>query len=129
MGGERAATARKRLKGEICALCGYHIPDPPERSGERTCGRCEAAAPRRRVVLMNFLALHDGWRVTFLEADCRTSLPRRLMFATEEKIIDAAKRGGAEFTSATRCDLEHAIQNGRGGVWLNLTRGQYARLL
>lgn len=127
MGGERAATTRKRLRGEICALCGYHIPDPPERPGERFCGRCEGARPRRRI-LMNFMLRGECWFVAFLEADCRTSLARKLRFTTEEKIYELAERGGAEMTSEARSMLAHGISIGRGGVWLNLTPEQYARL-
>ena len=77
---------------------------------------------------MNFMHRPGGWSVAFLEADCRTSLRRKLVFATEDKIFDLAKRGGAELTSEARSMLEHGINIGRGGVWLNLTATQYRRL-
>jgi hypothetical protein len=77
---------------------------------------------------MNFMLAGGAWHVAFLEAVCKTSLRRKLSFAIPEKILDMARRGGAELTSATRCDLETAIRTGRGGVWLNLTPDQYARL-
>jgi hypothetical protein len=35
---------------------------------------------------------------------------------------------GAEFNLAGRQAIEHGIGMGRGGVWLSLTREQYARL-
>ena len=63
---------------------------------------------------MNFLYLREGWRVSFLEADCKTSLRKKLVFAFPEKIIDLAKRGGADFTSASRADIDYAINIGRG---------------
>ena len=77
---------------------------------------------------MNFV-LRDGWSITFLEADCKTSLKRKLHFATADKIIDLASRGGADLTSASRCNLDYAISIGRGGIWLNLTPDQYLKLL
>jgi hypothetical protein len=76
---------------------------------------------------MNFM-LRDVWLISFLEADCKTSLPVKLNFAIPEKVFDMARRGGADMTSASRADLENAISKGRGGVWLNLTPEQYAKL-
>jgi hypothetical protein len=76
---------------------------------------------------MNFM-LREVWLISFLEPDCKTSLPVKLNFAIPEKIFDMAKRGGADMTSASRADLENAISKGRGGVWLNLTPDQYAKL-
>jgi hypothetical protein len=39
-----------------------------------------------------------------------------------------ARRGEAWGTSEARQMLEHAIETGRGGVYLRLTPAQYARL-
>ena len=50
------------------------------------------------------------------------------MFADPEKIRELARRGEAWGTSEARQMLEHAIDTGRGGVYLQLTQGQYARL-
>ena len=77
---------------------------------------------------MNYAHMKEGWRVTFLDADCKTPLPKRLTFASSDKIVQLAKNGGADFTSASRCDLENGIQIGRGGMWLNLTAEQYQKL-
>ena len=77
---------------------------------------------------MNFMYGPSGWYISFREADCYTSLPRKLNFASEEKILDLAERGGAPLTSETRAMLAHGISIGRGGVWLNLTSAQYQLL-
>jgi hypothetical protein len=69
-----------------------------------------------------------GWQVQFLEADLKTSLPRKLTFTDPEKIRELARRGEAWGTSESRQILEHAIETGRGGVYLRLTPAQYARL-
>jgi hypothetical protein len=65
--------------------------------------------------LVNFMHSRNGWHISFPEADCHTSLPRKLNFATEEKIFDLAERGGAEFTSEALAMLEHGTRVGRGG--------------
>ena len=62
-----------------------------------------------------------GWQVQFLEADLKTPLPRRLTFSDPEKIRELARRGEAWGTSEARQMLEHAIDQGRGGVYLRLT--------
>ena len=64
----------------------------------------------------------SGWQVQFLEADLKTPLPRKLTFADAEKIRELARRGEAWGDSESRQMLEHAIENGRGGVYLRLTR-------
>jgi hypothetical protein len=70
----------------------------------------------------------QGWQVQFLEADLRTPLPRTLTFTDPDKIRELARRGEAWNDSESRQMLEHAIETGRGGVYLRLTPDQYARL-
>jgi hypothetical protein len=77
---------------------------------------------------MHFQNARQGWRVTFLEQDLKTSLPRAFVFQDPAKIVEMAKRGGADNTSADRQALEHGISIGRGGVSLNLTPEQYKAL-
>jgi hypothetical protein len=77
---------------------------------------------------MNFMMAKDGWAVSFLEEDCKTSLPRHFVFQSELKILDLARNGGAEFNLAGRQAIEHGIGMGRGSVWLSLTRDQYDKL-
>ena len=69
-----------------------------------------------------------GWQVQFLEPDLKTSLPRKFTFADPEKIRELARRGEAWGDSESRQMLEHAIETGRGGVYLRLTPEQYRKL-
>jgi hypothetical protein len=69
-----------------------------------------------------------GWQVQFLESDLKTPLPRKLTFTDPEKIRELARRGGAWRDSESRQMLRHAIENGRGGIYLRLTPEQYGRL-
>jgi hypothetical protein len=70
----------------------------------------------------------SGWQVQFLEADLRTPLPRKLTFTDPDKIREVARRGEAWNDSESRQMLDHAIETGRGGVFLRLTPDQYSRL-
>jgi hypothetical protein len=36
---------------------------------------------------MNYAHMKEGWRVTFLEADCKTPLPKRLTFASGKFLL------------------------------------------
>jgi hypothetical protein len=72
--------------------------------------------------------LRSGWQVQFLECDLKTPLPRTFTFADPEKIRELARRGEAWGTSEARQMLEYALENGRGGFYLNLTPAQYAKL-
>jgi hypothetical protein len=74
------------------------------------------------------MLLKDGWAVSFLEEDGKTSLPRHFVFRDELKILALARHGGAEFNLAGRQAIEHGIEMGRGSVWLKLTPEQYAKL-
>jgi hypothetical protein len=76
---------------------------------------------------MSFM-LREAWHCAFLEADCKTSLPRKLDFKDERKIIEIAERVGSGLNLETRQALEHGIEIGRGGVWLELTGDQYKKL-
>ena len=69
---------------------------------------------------MSFFS-RSGWQVQFLEGDLKTPLPRKFTFADTEKIRELARRGEAWGDSESRQMLEHAIENGRGGVYLRLT--------
>jgi hypothetical protein len=75
-----------------------------------------------------YFFLRSGWQVQFLEPDLKTPLPRKFTFADPEKIRELARRGEAWGDSESRQMLEHAIDTGRGGVYLRLTPAQYAKL-
>jgi hypothetical protein len=58
----------------------------------------------------------------------KAPLSRKLTFSAPEKIRELARRGEAWRDSESRQMLEHAIETGRGGVYLRLTPEQYGRL-
>lgn len=122
MGGERAATTRMRESGRICCACKVPLDPPP--AIERYCTRCQ---PRHRIY-MHYMHTHRGWLCQFMLEDVRTPLGKRFTFQDPQKVVEMAKKGGAEFTSADRQALEYGINMGRGAVWLNLTREQLAKL-
>jgi hypothetical protein len=82
--------------------------------------------PSHQVYMYFFL--RSGWQVQFLEPDLKTPLPRKLTFSNPEKITELARRGEAWGTSEAKQMLEHAIETGRGGIYLRLTPEQYERL-
>ena len=84
-------------------------------------------APTHHRVLMSFM-LNRGWHVSFLEEDCRTSLPVHLTFAHPDKIIEIYERWGEDRKLEDKSALGYAINMGRGSVWLILSPEQYARL-
>jgi hypothetical protein len=126
MGGERASTARMRLAGKSCCNCRRSLP-PPHQGGERYCSKCGASRKLRRRVYMSFM-LADGWYCQFLEEDLKTPLPRKLTLADPAKVVEMAERGGYSMHLEGRQALDRAIEVGRGGVWLELTEEQYAKL-
>ena len=75
-------------------------------------------------VYMSFFFM-EGLQVQFLSPDLKTALPNKLTFADPEKIRELATQGEAMGTPESRQMLEHAIETGRGGVYLKLARGQY----
>ena len=77
---------------------------------------------------MHFMLMPSGWRITFIEADLKTSLPRWYIFQDSAKVIEMAARGSADSMSADKAALNYAIEKGRGSVWLNLTAEQYGKL-
>lgn len=76
---------------------------------------------------MHFM-FRKGWFCQFLEEDLKTPLPRKMVFADDRKIFEIAKRGGFTLNIAGRREIEEAIRKGSGGIWLDLTPEQYAKL-
>ena len=76
---------------------------------------------------MSFMS-RGGWFCSFLEPDLKTALPRKLNFSDKQKIFEIAERVGASHNLETRQALQHGIEIGRGGVWLELTQTQYEKL-
>ena len=79
-------------------------------------------------IYMSFMLMKQTWSCQFLEEDLKTSLPRKLTFATSDKILDLAERTGALRDLAYQQAIEHGISGGRGGGWLMLTGEQYGKL-
>ena len=69
-----------------------------------------------------------GWYCQFLEEDLKTSLPRKFTLATSDKVMELVERAGGVKNTEARQALEYGINIGRGGVFLNLTEEQYAKL-
>jgi hypothetical protein len=116
MGGERASTTRLRLAGGICCNCKISLP-PAHTPGEKLGTKSQAASGSKRRVYLHFM-LRAGWHCQFLEADLKTSLPKKLTLPDPETLIQLAERGGYDASLEGRKALEHVIETGRGGVWL-----------
>jgi hypothetical protein len=76
MGGERASTTRMRLAARICSNCKLSVP-PPHMPDEKFCPKCQTASGPKRRVYLHFMS-RTGWHCQFLEADLKTSLPKKL---------------------------------------------------
>jgi hypothetical protein len=76
---------------------------------------------------MQYMDRRNGWYVSFLEADCKTSLPVKLTFGTADKIRIMYQRFGSQLQEDKHA-LEHGIRIGRGGAWITLNKEQYQRL-
>jgi hypothetical protein len=125
VGGERASTVRQVRSGKVCALCRRPLPQP-HTAGEQLCAMCRAASGRHRVY-MSYMQ-RDGWHCHFLEPDLKTAVREGLHFRSDQKIREIAERGGCNMNLEARQSLDHGIEIGRGGVWLELTEEQYRRL-
>ena len=77
---------------------------------------------------MHFMKIDRGWFCQFLEQDLKTSLPRKLTFASPEKIREMYDRFGIDKKLEDRSALDYGINTGRGSVWLSLTPEQYSKL-
>ena len=78
-------------------------------------------------IYMSFM-LRAGWHCQFLEEDLKTSLPRKVTLDSRAKLLELAERGGSNLNLEGRQALDHGIENGRGGMWLDLSEEQYAKL-
>src|SRR5579863_2351879 len=125
MGSERSSTVRQIREGRICALCRDSLP-PPHTLGEQLCGKCRSERKRHRVYL-SFMH-RESWYCQFLEEDLKTSLPRKLIFRSHQKVRELAERGGCALNLETLQALNHGLETGRGGVWLELSEEQYLKL-
>jgi hypothetical protein len=80
----------------------------------------------RHLVFMSFI--HEkGWRCSFCNAD-RTPISRRVVFRGADKVFETARRGNGISNEIDRLCFQQEIAIGKGGVWLELTEGQYTSL-
>jgi len=56
-------------------------------------------------------------------------LAKKLTVKSNEKVREIARRGGAEMSLDSIHALDHGIEIGCGGTWLELTEDQYRKLL
>ena len=75
---------------------------------------------------MHFM-LYEGWYCQFLEADLKTSLPKKLTNRIN-KSLQMAERGMPNMTNEERQRIQRDIANGRGGIWLDLSKKQYLKI-
>ena len=80
----------------------------------------------KRVFLQ--FSFRQGWYCQFLEEDGKTPLPRTVMLEDQRKLFELVKRGGFTLNISGRQEIEEAIRKKGGGVWLELTPEQYAKL-
>jgi len=83
--------------------------------------------PARHRVYMSFFVRH-GWQVQFMEADLKTVLPRLLVFAESDKLLEIFERWGVDRKMEDRSAFEYAIRVGRGGIYLDLSHEEYLKL-
>jgi hypothetical protein len=76
-----------------------------------------------------YFLFRNGWQCQFLEKDLKTPLPRKLCFATPDKVIELVKRGGGITDQESELMMDRAIAKGRSGISLRLTEEQYAKLI
>jgi hypothetical protein len=76
---------------------------------------------------MHFM-IRDGWHCQFLEEDLKTPLPKRLTFGDVSKVRELAEKGRAFANLEARHAFNQGVEVGRGGIYLQLTEEQYAKL-
>jgi hypothetical protein len=76
---------------------------------------------------MSFMC-RQGWCCPFLEEDLKTPLPRTITTKDPAKVIEMAEHGGYRLNLEGRQALDHAIENGRFGISLELSGAQYQKL-
>ncbi|MGF7181444.1 hypothetical protein HDF11_002962 [Tunturiibacter psychrotolerans] len=77
---------------------------------------------------MHFMLIGHGWLCQFLEPDLKTSLPRKLTFKEPDKKREMFERFSIEKGQVDSQALEFGINQGRGSIYLSLTRDQYLKL-
>jgi hypothetical protein len=90
--------------------------------------RLSAQAPRKHRVLMSF-RYWNAWDVIFFDFDrMRTELPRRARFATDEALVEFARRAGGPKALEDRNIFEMMMRKKSGEITLELIDEQYNKL-
>jgi hypothetical protein len=76
-------------------------------------------------ILLQFQHYQEFWRVSFLEADCKTNLPLKINFSSPDKIREMYRRHAKARMLEDEQAVEHGIEIGRGGFWLEVNEDQY----
>lgn len=99
-----------------------------KRAEAREEERRRQMAPRR--VYMSYFVRGEGqWCCGFLEPDLKTQIGRGCLFASADKLRDLVARTPTKLVAQDRNAFEHGLTTGRGGVWLEITAEQYAKLV
>jgi hypothetical protein len=86
-----------------------------------------ADLPKTRKIYMSFFCRGE-WVCGFLEIDLKTPVCRRRTFASVNKIRELIDRTPTKMNLEDRSMLEHDIEKGRGGLYLDVTEEQYEKL-
>jgi hypothetical protein len=81
-----------------------------------------------RVYLRFRRTVSGSWYCEFLPDGAAAPPPKVLNFTDPTKLETLAERGGGLPDSEAKQMLEHAIQSGRGGLFLQLTHDQLRKL-
>jgi hypothetical protein len=79
-------------------------------------------------IYMSFFLRGGFWICRFLEQDLKTSIGRGRTFGSTDKVRELVDRTRTPLDLAGHQALEHALNQGRGGLYLNLTEAQYRKL-
>lgn len=77
-------------------------------------------------IYMHFV-IRDGCYCQFLEEDLKTPLPKKLNFADISNVRELTEKGRGFANLEGRHALDHAVEVGRGRIFLQLTEEQYAK--
>lgn len=107
----------------MCSSCMSLIALGDWPGGERQCSRCA----RPKSVWLRFKYEHGDWYVEFLDPNWMM-VGRKRRFDHADTIRDMISRTPTRLDLAARQALDSALQNGEGGVKLEQTGEQYAKL-
>ena len=85
---------------------------------------------KRHRVYMSFVRNQERWHCRFHQDDLgKTPVSKQFVFASAEKIYEAARRGDGLLHPESCQALDEGISVGRGGIWLHLTEEQHSVLV